>query len=105
VLVVGNDALLEWSPYLLQREVINTKFGLEWQPDKLAKITILNGKLATATKWNDILSAVTQMNGQTQIYVLSTNKSLLTALNKESTVSFRMKLETPAVQVGILSTQ
>jgi hypothetical protein len=103
VLVLGNDALLEWSPYLLQREVINTKFGLEFQPDKLEKITTLNGKLQTAKTWNDVLSAVTQMNGQSQIYVLSTQKSLLSALNKGSTASFRLKLETPDIQVGILS--
>lgn len=103
VLVLGNDALLEWSPYLLQREVINTKFGLEWQPDKLAKINDLNTKLQAARTWDDVLADVQQMDGQTQIYVLSTQKSLLSALNKASTVSIQMKLETPDVQVGVLS--
>jgi alpha-acetolactate decarboxylase len=44
------------------------------------------------------------MDGQTQIYVLSTQKSLLSALNKGSSVSIQMKLETPDVQVGTLST-
>jgi hypothetical protein len=102
VLVLGNDALLEWSPYLLQREVINTKFGLEWQPAELEKINLLNEKLRTAKNWDDVSNAVVAMNGQSQVYVLSTQKRLLTALNKESNVTFLLKLETPEVQVGIL---
>jgi hypothetical protein len=102
VLVLGNDALLEWAPHLLQREVINTKFGLEWQPGKLEKINILNGTLQTAATWDDVLKAVAKMNGQSRIYVLSTQKRLLTALNKDSTVPFTLKLETSDVQVGVL---
>lgn len=102
VIVLGNDAVLEWSPYLLEREVINTKFGLEWRPDKLEKINLFNEKLQTAKNWDDILQAVSQLNGQSQVYVLSTQKRLLTALNQNSQVSFTLKLETPEVQVGIL---
>ncbi len=103
VLVLANDAVLEWTPYLLEREVLNTKFGLEWQPAELESITLLNNKIASAQSWDDILQALTQMNGQTRIYILSTDKRKLTALTRNSHVSFTLKRETPEVQVGILS--
>lgn len=103
VLILANDAVLEWSPYLLQREVINTKFGLEWQPAELESITLLNSKIQSAQNWDDILQAITQMNGQTKIYILATDKRKLTSLTQNSHVSFAIKLETPQVQVGILS--
>jgi len=32
VCVAGNWGLIEWSPALLQREVLNNHYGLEWQP-------------------------------------------------------------------------
>jgi hypothetical protein len=102
VLVLGNDALLEWSPYLLQREVINTKFGLEWQPVELEKINLLNTRLQAAKNWDDVLLAVSEMNGQSHIYILSTQKQLLTELNRDSHTPFTLELETPEVQVGIL---
>lgn len=105
VLILANDAVLEWSPYLLQREVINTKFGLEWQPAELEKITLLNSKIQSAQSWDDILQALAQMNGQSKIYILSTDKRKLTSLTRESHVSFTLKLETPEVQIGILSKQ
>lgn len=102
VLVIGNDALLEWSPNLLQREVVNTQFGLEWQPAKLEQISLLNRKVASATTWNEVLQAVTVTTGDHQIYILSADKKRLSALSWESTVPFKLKLETPVLQLGLL---
>ena len=102
VLVIGNDALREWAPVLLQREVINTKFGLEWQPTRLEQIFILNLKIASATSWDEIITAVQDTTGIHQVYVLSVDKRRLTELSRQSTVPFLVKLETPALQLGFL---
>lgn len=105
VLVLGNDALLEWSPVLLQREVINTKFGLEWQPAELQQVFLLNQSLQHAQNWNDILQAVKKQGLQIPIYIVSTEKKALTALSRESAGLFTLKLETPALQIGILQAE
>lgn len=102
VLVLGNDALLEWSPYLLEREVINTKFGLEWQPAKLERVTHLNKQLENAATWEAMLKTITEFTGQPGIYVLSADKKYLTALNRASELQITLKLETPEIQLGIL---
>ena len=38
VVIIGNIALAEWGPPILQREVLNIEYGLEWQPEELKKI-------------------------------------------------------------------
>lgn len=103
VLVLGNDALLEWAPYLLQREVINTKFGLEWQPAKLEKVTRLNKQLNQANTWDEISLIVHEFSGQTEIYILSGDKKYLTSLSRASAIQIRLKSETPEIQLGILA--
>ena len=104
VLVLGNDALLEWSPYLLQREVINTKFGLEWQPGELQVVTLLNKSISEAKTWDDVLKAITKFTNNQTVYILSADKKLLTALNRNSTVPFKLKIESSAIQLGYLGT-
>jgi hypothetical protein len=47
VLVVGNTALREWAPALLERQVINCEFGLEWEPDELEIVRLVNASLQT----------------------------------------------------------
>ena len=102
VLVIGNDALLEWSPYLLQHEVINTKFGLEWKPGLSQSVALLNRRISDAQTWDEVLQAVIKFNGSQRVYVLSSEKKLLTKLNLNSSVPFNLKIETPAIQLGIL---
>jgi 4-amino-4-deoxy-L-arabinose transferase-like glycosyltransferase len=46
VLVVGNGSLIEWAPALLQREVVNCQFGLEWKPKDLQEVYRINDALA-----------------------------------------------------------
>jgi len=102
VLVLGNDALHEWAPYLLQREVINTKFGLEWQPAELEMVNQLNQKLENAATWDDVLQAVTDQTGYQSVYILASNKKRLTALSHGSSVPFTLNMETSEIQLGIL---
>jgi len=58
VIVIGNDALLEWAPQLLQREVVNTPYGLEWQPGELNRVDLFNREVENALTFEDVLTAV-----------------------------------------------
>jgi hypothetical protein len=54
VLIAGNGALREWAPALLEREVLNCQFGLEWKPDDLQEVNLIN----TALDDNDLTKAM-----------------------------------------------
>jgi hypothetical protein len=45
ILIAGNIALQEWAPAILEREVLNCVFGLEWQPGELRKVVLINNAL------------------------------------------------------------
>jgi hypothetical protein len=59
VLIAGNGALREWAPVLLEREVLNCEFGLEWQPDELKQVDLINGALYA----NDLATAMAFVRG------------------------------------------
>lgn len=100
VLVLGNDALSEWAPYLLQREVINTQFGLEWQPAEMEDFIRLQSRLDAARSWDEIFAAAAPQGGP--LYVLADDKKRLTALARASDFPFTLKLETAELQLGLL---
>jgi hypothetical protein len=102
VIILSNDAVLEWGPYLLQREVINTKFGLEWQPARLARINLLNSSLNHAPSWDDVWKSLLELHDFQTVYVVSTHKKVLSAISTNGKISFTMLLESPNVQVGVL---
>lgn len=58
VIAVGNDAFLEWAPQLLQREVVNTPYGLEWQPGELARVDRFNRELEAAVTFDDVMVSI-----------------------------------------------
>ncbi|GAB4500792.1 MAG: hypothetical protein Fur0035_03320 [Anaerolineales bacterium] len=99
ILILGNEALSEWAPYLLQREVLNTQFGLEWQPNEMEAYISLSARLAAARSWEDIYAAAPH-NGP--LYVLADDKKRLTALSRASDFPFTLKLETTELQLGLL---
>lgn len=73
VLVVGNQALEEWAPQILRREVINTQFGLEWQPDEYARYLAIYEAIETDQNWDDVLNA----SAANELYLLiDTEKAL-----------------------------
>jgi hypothetical protein len=103
VLVIGNEALLEWSPYLLQREVINTRYGLEWKPEVLPAVMRLNKRISQSQTWDDIADVVARFHRFQTIYIISSDKKLLSALNRNSSIAIQLKMETSAIQLGVLS--
>ena len=58
VIGIGNDGFMEWAPQLLKREVVNTPFGLEWQPPELNAVNRLNKDLEDASTIDAMMLAV-----------------------------------------------
>jgi hypothetical protein len=102
VIVIGNPGLREWSPYLLRREVLNTEFGLEWQPHEYRQIFSANQALDSAENWQDVVEAVRLLTNQKQIYVILDPTDAPTALDITNGNRFLIKMNTPELQVGIL---
>ncbi len=71
VIVIGNEAVIEWAPQILQREVINVKYGLEWEPEEFVEVLALNEALEKSENWKALLP------NSGQIYILSDKESVL----------------------------
>jgi len=75
LVIVGNTALAEWAPAILQREVLNIEYGLEWQPDELEKVQDIN----LALEENDgrkLIDAIADYSGDRQIYLIASTEDL-----------------------------
>lgn len=102
VIVIGNPGLREWSPYLLQREILNTEFGLEWQPDEYRQIMAANQVLATAENWESIIGAVRSLTDQEQVYVILDPNQISASLGVADQSPFLVKMKTSELEVGLL---
>jgi hypothetical protein len=102
VIVLGNGGLREWAPYLLQREVLNTEFGLEWQPVEYRQIMSANQALDDAQSWENISGAVRSLTNQKQVYVILDPNDSSGWSDIADHASFVVKMNTPELQVGIL---
>lgn len=102
VIVLGNGGLREWSPYLLQREVLNTEFGLEWQPDEYRQIISVNQVLDDAKDWQDVADAVRLLTNQKLVYVVLDPNHLPPELGAADHDPFMVKMITSELQARIL---
>ena len=102
VIVLGNGGLREWAPYLLQREVLNTEFGLEWQPAEYRQIFLANKALDEAENWQNVAGAVRALTNQRQVYVILDPNDSSGWSDIADHESFLVKMNTPELQVGIL---
>ena len=102
VIVIGNPGLREWCPFLLQREVLNTEFGLEWQPDEYRPIISTNRALDNAKSWQDVVDAVRLLTEQKQVYVVFAPNHLPAGLEGADQSLLLVKMKTDELQVGIL---
>jgi hypothetical protein len=71
LIVLGNIALAEWAPAILQREVLNIEYGLEWQPDELEKVKAINEAIQE-NNFEAMLEAVDHYTGDQQFYLITT---------------------------------
>ncbi len=71
VIVVGNDGFVEWAPQLMQREVINTPYGLEWQPNELTRVSAFNKDMDSAETFDEIMAAVRKRFHLQDVYLVT----------------------------------
>ena len=102
VIVIGNPGLREWAPYLLQREVLNTEFGLEWEPDEYHQIIAVNQAFEDAKNWQDVANAARLLTDQKQVYVILDPNHLPTGLEIADPSPLLVKMKADEIQVGIL---
>jgi hypothetical protein len=106
VIVSGNWGLIEWSPTILERTVINNPFGLEWLPDRNQVILHLNETLPQSNDPDSILSGIREaFNGINQVYIIA-NKSRLDELDNapgRKTAVFETIQEFEDLGVGLLT--
>ena len=69
VLIAGNAALREWAPALLERDVLNCEFGLEWQPDELRFVYLINDAL-NEDDLTTAMQIVQGYSGDTQVWLI-----------------------------------
>jgi hypothetical protein len=102
VIVLGNGGLREWAPYLLQREVLNTEFGLEWQPAEYRQIVAANQMLEQVESWQEVAEAIHPLTNAKQVYVVLDPNQVSPGLKMEVQDSFSVKLDSSDLQVGSL---
>lgn len=108
VVVWGTDGFVEWAPSLLQREVVNVRFGLEWQPAKLARVSLFNASVrevqAQAQGWPGIFKTLTLL-GLDHVYIIG-DKQRLSQLSRASGTNAGMFVpiqDFSSFEVGLLS--
>jgi hypothetical protein len=69
VLIAGNGALREWAPALLERQVLNCEFGLEWQPDELQKVNLINDAIH-ANDLATVMMIVKSYSGDSHLWLV-----------------------------------
>lgn len=103
VIVLGNGGLREWSPYLLRREVLNTEFGLEWEPEEYHKIMSANQQLDGARNWQDIENSIKLLTDIHQIYIVSENGKISEYFQGVGADEFVVKMQVPGLQVSVIT--
>jgi hypothetical protein len=105
VLIAGNAALREWAPALLEREVLNCEFGLEWQPDELKQVYLINDALY-ANDLAAVMAVVRDYSGETRLWLVG-NPDQVAKLAAVASPSFEMSIQdqTPELVVAIIQTK
>jgi hypothetical protein len=103
VVILGNVGLAEWAPAILQREVLNLEYGLEWQPDELYKVRAINA----AIEKNDdegMIHALGEYCEDSQIYLITIKDENPEALGNSMVHNNSLRLidSTPALDLYIL---
>lgn len=102
LLVVGNGALQEWAPSLLQRQVLNTTFGLEWQPEELKKVIDINNALDQSDLVTALVDAQ-EYSGRKQFYLLSPPETLAALLAEAtSPISIKPIVSEPELSLSLV---
>ena len=105
VLVAGNLALIEWSPSLLEREVLNCEFGLEWQPDELRQALLIDKALDD----NDIAGAMAVdrgYSGDTSVWLVGDPEQVAKLIAAaDPSLEISIQDQTPELVFAIVQTK
>ncbi|MBI4731534.1 MAG: hypothetical protein HY781_05295 [Chloroflexi bacterium] len=102
VLIAGNMALQEWAPQLLERDVLNCEFGLEWQPEEFQQVRLINAALEE----DDLAGAmdiVRDYSGDTSLWLVGDPEQvarLISAADPSLEISIRE--ETPELVFALV---
>ena len=91
VIVIGNKGLVEWSPALIERDVINNFFGLEWIPERYEKIFPLTDILVKTTDPDAIMETLQEdFEDLSTVYVIADQAQInkIAGLAREDGVVF-----------------
>jgi hypothetical protein len=105
VLAAGSIALQEWSPALLEREVLNCEFGLEWQPDELAKASAINEAL-TADDLTTAMAVVRDYSGDASLWLVADPQQFARlAASAGPSLEISIQKQTPELVFAIVQTK
>ena len=105
VIVVGNWGLIEWSPALIKREVINNHFGLEWMPNQGNRYS-LSTKLGKIDNPDEIIKEIQGIFKETTKIYLIADKKYMTKLYKNrngNNETFKSIQEYKELGLGIIT--
>jgi hypothetical protein len=102
VLIAGNIALNEWAPQLLEREVLNCEFGLEWQPDEAQSVRHINEALEK-DNLAGAMAFVRDYSGDTYIWLVG-DPERVASLSAASSPSLEVSIQehTPQLVFAIV---
>jgi hypothetical protein len=92
VLIAGNAVLREWAPALLEREVLNCRFGLEWQPDELKQVYRINDALES----NDLTTVMADVwgySGDTRIWLIGAPEQVAKLTEEDASPSIEISIQ------------
>ena len=105
VLITGNAALREWAPALLEREVLNCEFGLEWQPEELRQVYLINDAIDA----NDLTAAMAVVHGysgDSRLWLIGDPDQVAKlAADAGTTLDFSIQDQTPDLVYAIIQTK
>lgn len=103
VIILGNEGLREWAPYLLKREVLNTEFGLEWQPEEYHPIMTANGQLEVTADWSEVAEAARTLTDAEEVYVIAAPMYMPESFSFIPGEWFLVKMQQSEIQIGLLN--
>jgi 4-amino-4-deoxy-L-arabinose transferase-like glycosyltransferase len=105
VLIAGNGALREWAPALLEREVLNCEFGLEWQPGELQQVYLINDALGS-NNLSAAMAVVQGYSGDTRLWLIGDPDQVAKlAADAGSTLEISIQDQTPELVFAIIQTK
>jgi hypothetical protein len=105
VVVFGTDAVVEWAPTILQRDVLNVKYGLEWQPSELARVQALYKELKASQSWPEMIQVLHSFGFDSAVYLIG-DKRRFSGLSRGSGDAANMFVplkDFSFFEVGVLS--